>query len=89
MHSLRFRPQRLYAGSINQLISFASHGIQKLRIMDANFKISSRAVFLTVSNTFITVVDLIHYVGFDILTAVVVKGSVFWDITPCSLFKIN
>jgi predicted membrane protein len=25
------------------------------------------------------------YVGFEVLTAVVMKSSVFWDITPCSL----
>jgi hypothetical protein len=35
-------------------------------------------------------VDLFHtvksslYVGYDVLTAVVIKGSVFWDIMLCS-----
>lgn len=57
IHSLRFRTQRLYAGNINQLISFARHRIQKLRIKDVNFKTSSRAVFLIVSSTFISVAD--------------------------------
>jgi hypothetical protein len=28
-------------------------------------------------------------VGFEVLTAVVMKSSIFWDITPCSLLKIN
>jgi hypothetical protein len=28
-------------------------------------------------------------VGFEVLTAVVMKSSVFWDITPCSLLKVN
>jgi hypothetical protein len=32
---------------------------------------------------------LIKYVGFDILTSVVVKSSIFWDITPCSPLKVN
>jgi hypothetical protein len=28
-------------------------------------------------------------VGFEVLTAVVKKSSIFWDITPCSLLKVN
>jgi hypothetical protein len=28
-------------------------------------------------------------VGFEVLTAVVIKSSVFWDITPYSLLKVN
>jgi hypothetical protein len=28
-------------------------------------------------------------VGFEILTAVTVNSSIFWDTTPCSLLKIN
>jgi hypothetical protein len=28
-------------------------------------------------------------VGFEILTAVVLKTSIFWDITPCSPFKLT
>jgi hypothetical protein len=27
--------------------------------------------------------------GFKVLTAVVMKSSAFWDITPCSPFKVN
>jgi hypothetical protein len=30
-----------------------------------------------------------HEVGFEVLTAVVMKSSIFWDITPCSLLKVN
>jgi hypothetical protein len=29
------------------------------------------------------------FVGFEVLTAAVMKGTVFWDITPCSPLKIN
>jgi hypothetical protein len=29
------------------------------------------------------------FVGFEVLTAVVMKSSVFWDITPCSPLKVN
>jgi hypothetical protein len=29
------------------------------------------------------------YVGFEVLTAVVMKSYIFWDITPCSPFKVN
>jgi hypothetical protein len=32
---------------------------------------------------------MIGYVGFLVLTAVVGKSSVFWNITPCSLWKVN
>jgi hypothetical protein len=28
---------------------------------------------------------LTHYVGFEVSTAVVMKSTIFWDITPCSL----
>jgi hypothetical protein len=28
-------------------------------------------------------------VGFEVLTAVVMKGTIFWDITPCSPLKVN
>jgi hypothetical protein len=30
-----------------------------------------------------------NYVGFEVLTAVAKKSSVFWDMTPCSPLKIN
>jgi hypothetical protein len=29
------------------------------------------------------------YVGFKILTAVVMKSIIFWDMTPCSPLKVN
>jgi hypothetical protein len=29
------------------------------------------------------------YVGFEVFTAVVIKSTVFWDITPCSPLKVN
>jgi hypothetical protein len=28
-------------------------------------------------------------VGFEVLTAVVMKSPIFWDIMPCSLLKVN
>jgi hypothetical protein len=28
-------------------------------------------------------------VGFEVLKTVVMKSTVFWDITPCNLLKIN
>jgi hypothetical protein len=27
--------------------------------------------------------------GFEVLTAVVMKSTIFWDITPCSPLKVN
>jgi hypothetical protein len=33
-------------------------------------------------------VDII-WIGFEVLTAVVMKNSVFWDLTLCSPFKVN
>jgi hypothetical protein len=33
--------------------------------------------------------QMVHFVGFVLLTAVVIKRSVFWDITPCSPLKAN
>jgi hypothetical protein len=29
------------------------------------------------------------YVGFEVLTAVVMKSAIFWDITPCSQLSLN
>jgi hypothetical protein len=28
-------------------------------------------------------------IGVEVLTAVVIKSAIFWDITPCSLLKVN
>jgi hypothetical protein len=30
-----------------------------------------------------------YTVRFEDLTAMVIKSTIFWDITPCSLFKVN
>jgi hypothetical protein len=30
-----------------------------------------------------------YEVGFAVLTAVVMNSSIFWDITPCRLLKVN
>jgi hypothetical protein len=32
---------------------------------------------------------MLNFVGFEILTAVVMKSSVFWDMTPCSPLKVK
>jgi hypothetical protein len=29
------------------------------------------------------------YIGFEVLTAVVMKSTIFWDITPCSPLSVN
>jgi hypothetical protein len=31
----------------------------------------------------------LHYVGFEVLTAVVIKSTILWDITPCSPLSVN
>jgi hypothetical protein len=33
--------------------------------------------------------DVYHRVRFEVLTAVVMKSSIFWDITPCSPLNVN
>jgi hypothetical protein len=30
-----------------------------------------------------------YNVGFEVLTAVVMKSSIFWDVMPCSPLKVN
>jgi hypothetical protein len=30
-----------------------------------------------------------HIIGYEILTAVVMKSTIFWNKTPCSPFNIN
>jgi hypothetical protein len=43
----------------------------------------------------VTALQISHYintdkfVGFEFLTAVVMKSSVFWDVMPCSSVKVN
>jgi hypothetical protein len=32
---------------------------------------------------------MVKYAGFEILTAVVMKSTIFWDITPCSPLKVS
>jgi hypothetical protein len=32
---------------------------------------------------------IMNCVGFEVLTVVVMKSTIFWDITPCSLLRIN
>jgi hypothetical protein len=29
------------------------------------------------------------YVGFEVFTALVMKSTIFWDITPCNPLKVN
>jgi hypothetical protein len=36
-----------------------------------------------------TLLTFFKCVGFEVLTAVVMKSSIFWDITPCSLLKAS
>jgi hypothetical protein len=36
-----------------------------------------------------TAMDMKKIVGFEVLTAVVRKSIIFWDITPCSPLKVN
>jgi hypothetical protein len=36
-----------------------------------------------------TAKNLSHDVRIEVLTPVVMKSSVFWDITPCSLLKVK
>jgi hypothetical protein len=33
--------------------------------------------------------QVVIFVGFEVLTAVVMKSTIFWDITPCSPLKFN
>jgi hypothetical protein len=33
--------------------------------------------------------NILHFVGYEVLRAVVMKGSIFWDIASCSLLKVN
>jgi hypothetical protein len=30
-----------------------------------------------------------QFIGFEVLTAVVMKNTIFWDITPCSPLTVN
>jgi hypothetical protein len=34
-------------------------------------------------------IQIIRFAGFEVLAVMVMKSSVFWDITMCSLSKVN
>jgi hypothetical protein len=34
-------------------------------------------------------VNIYYFIGFEVLTAVIMKSTIFWDITPCSPLKVN
>jgi hypothetical protein len=46
----------------------------------------SMVTFLSVALTLLLTQT---YIGFQVLTAVVMKSPIFWDITPCSPLKVN
>jgi hypothetical protein len=46
-------------------------------------------VFGLPGTTYICSSNVVVSVGFEVLTEVVMKNSSFWDITPCSLLKVN
>jgi hypothetical protein len=33
--------------------------------------------------------DTLYTVGFEVLTVVIMKSSIFWDVTVCSRVKVN
>jgi hypothetical protein len=33
--------------------------------------------------------DIYYVAGFEVLTAMIMKSAIFWDITPCSPLKLN
>jgi hypothetical protein len=33
--------------------------------------------------------DKVKLLGFEVLTSVVMRSSIFWDITPCGPLKVN
>jgi hypothetical protein len=50
--------------------------------------------FLTPGDTGVTRTSTLRpntfkLVGFEVLTAVVMKSTIFWDITPCSPLRVN
>jgi hypothetical protein len=46
--------------------------------------------WLNLSNITSNVSQIMHrYVGFEDLTAVVMKSFIFWDITPCSPLSVT
>jgi hypothetical protein len=34
-------------------------------------------------------INYMNLVGFEVFTALVMKSTIFWDITPCSLLSVN
>jgi hypothetical protein len=60
-------------------------------ILGPSFFLQSHTIFFVTSNSG-AAPQLLHYyfyVGYDVLTSVVMKSSIFWDITLYSLLKVN
>jgi hypothetical protein len=45
--------------------------------------------WMSTMSLFALTLHISQIVGFEVLTAVVMKISIFWDITPCSPLKVN
>jgi hypothetical protein len=43
------------------------------------------------SNKFVDVVRITkrYYFGFEVPTVLIIKGSIFWDIKPCTKLQVN
>jgi hypothetical protein len=37
----------------------------------------------------LSLVKMLHFVRFEVLTAVVMKTTIFWDVKLCSPLKVN
>jgi hypothetical protein len=48
-----------------------------------------RSTLWSSSGPFLMLPGNLYTAGFEVLTAVVMKSTVFWDITPCSPLKVN
>jgi hypothetical protein len=45
---------------------------------------------MQVTNLFLNnFIKMDNFLGFEILTAVIMKNSIFWDTMPCSPLKVN
>jgi hypothetical protein len=64
-------------------------------LMGANSKIRLWVLHLQIifkvgsTNMADNIAVTLEVVGFEVLTVVVTKSTIFWDITPCSPLKVN
>jgi hypothetical protein len=77
----------MFARRYGSIIPSASGSILVVPVLARNIQFLLQP--LNKSRSVVYSNSIYTYTGFEVLTTVVIKSTVFWDITPFSLLKVN